>query len=153
METDICVNIDHILPLRLFWDKRLDENNLQVLCSKCNKKKGNEILSKYEIKQIKENREYNDEIAYNYHRYKHQLDSLCQNVIFKDEFFDRYIRNHLDRKYPSRNYIEDWIYDEVMDFVRTHEIPRWYNDRTRRKLPLYVEHKILADEIYSSLSY
>jgi hypothetical protein len=32
--------VDHIKPLRFFWDLRLDLDNLQVLCDDCNKGKG-----------------------------------------------------------------------------------------------------------------
>lgn len=35
------LNIDHILPVKYFWDKRLDLDNLQLLCADCNKAKGN----------------------------------------------------------------------------------------------------------------
>ncbi len=34
------LNVDHIRPLRVFWELRLDLNNLQVLCSDCNEGKG-----------------------------------------------------------------------------------------------------------------
>ncbi len=34
------LNVDHIKPLRVFWDLRLDLNNLQVLCEDCNEGKG-----------------------------------------------------------------------------------------------------------------
>lgn len=33
--------VDHIKPLSLHWDKRLDRSNLQVLCHICNKGKSN----------------------------------------------------------------------------------------------------------------
>lgn len=35
------MHVDHIKPLRLNWEKRLDESNLQVLCGVCNHGKGN----------------------------------------------------------------------------------------------------------------
>jgi len=41
--TYLCV--DHKLPVRKFWEKRLDKSNLQVLCNNCNESKGNELLS------------------------------------------------------------------------------------------------------------
>ena len=34
------LNVDHKLPLRYYWDKRLDESNLQITCQQCNLKKG-----------------------------------------------------------------------------------------------------------------
>jgi 5-methylcytosine-specific restriction endonuclease McrA len=37
------LNVDHIKPLRYFWDLRLDMNNLQILCSACNKAKGSKV--------------------------------------------------------------------------------------------------------------
>ena len=36
------LQVDHIKPLRYFWDLRLDMSNLQVLCSSCNREKGNQ---------------------------------------------------------------------------------------------------------------
>ena len=34
------LNVDHILPLKYYWDQRLDLDNLQILCDECNKAKG-----------------------------------------------------------------------------------------------------------------
>ncbi len=34
------LNVDHIKPIRVYWDLRLDIDNLQVLCGGCNKGKG-----------------------------------------------------------------------------------------------------------------
>lgn len=34
------LNVDHIKPLRVFWDLRLELSNLQVLCNPCNEGKG-----------------------------------------------------------------------------------------------------------------
>lgn len=39
--TDQNINVDHIKPLRLNWNRRLDLNNLQILCGPCNHGKGN----------------------------------------------------------------------------------------------------------------
>lgn len=39
-EHGIVVNVDHIKPLRVFWDLRLELANLQVLCGDCNEGKG-----------------------------------------------------------------------------------------------------------------
>lgn len=36
------LNVDHIQPLRFFWDRRCDPTNLQILCGPCNKAKGND---------------------------------------------------------------------------------------------------------------
>tara|TARA_B100001057_G_scaffold201461_1_gene202238 strand:+ start:13484 stop:14119 length:636 start_codon:yes stop_codon:yes gene_type:complete len=38
---DIRMHVDHIYPVRKFWSMRLDLNNLQDLCSNCNREKGN----------------------------------------------------------------------------------------------------------------
>ncbi len=40
--TYLCV--DHKLPVRKYWEKRLDKSNLQILCNHCNGCKGNELL-------------------------------------------------------------------------------------------------------------
>ena len=34
------LNVDHIKPVRVFWELRLDIDNLQVLCGGCNRGKG-----------------------------------------------------------------------------------------------------------------
>jgi len=34
------LSVDHINPIRFFWEQRLDENNLQILCKECNFEKG-----------------------------------------------------------------------------------------------------------------
>ena len=44
------LNVDHILPLRYYWERRLDNNNLQILCCECNKEKGNRIVE--DMKEI-----------------------------------------------------------------------------------------------------
>ena len=41
------LNTDHIKPLWFFWHKRLDPNNLQVLCAGCNKAKGSVDMTDY----------------------------------------------------------------------------------------------------------
>lgn len=56
------LNIDHILPVRKYWEKRCDINNLQMLCQECNSGKLNltdkkEILKsieKYKLQKQKE---------------------------------------------------------------------------------------------------
>ena len=35
-------NVDHILPIRRYWEYRLNQNNLRIFCSLCNKNKGND---------------------------------------------------------------------------------------------------------------
>lgn len=39
--SDLIIHVDHIKPLRKYWELRLDPNNLQVLCEECNHGKGN----------------------------------------------------------------------------------------------------------------
>jgi len=39
--------VDHIIPTKIDWSKRLDENNLQPLCNKCHNQKTKEDLKKY----------------------------------------------------------------------------------------------------------
>lgn len=34
------MNVDHIVPVSRAWDRRLDKNNLQILCASCNQGKG-----------------------------------------------------------------------------------------------------------------
>lgn len=40
-ENGFMIHVDHIKPLRKYWELRLDANNLQVLCDECNHGKGN----------------------------------------------------------------------------------------------------------------
>ena len=35
--------VDHINPVRYFWEQRLDENNLQILCDDCNLEKSSMV--------------------------------------------------------------------------------------------------------------
>lgn len=35
------LNIDHVLPIKKYWEKRFDLDNLQLLCHDCNKAKAN----------------------------------------------------------------------------------------------------------------
>ena len=35
------LNVDHIKPLRFFWDLRVEESNLRIVCADCNRFKGN----------------------------------------------------------------------------------------------------------------
>lgn len=37
----VVIHVDHIIPLSIDWSKRLDKNNLQLLCEDCNLGKGN----------------------------------------------------------------------------------------------------------------
>lgn len=41
LDDGVVMHVDHIEPLRFFWDRRLDFDNLQVLCEICNHGKGN----------------------------------------------------------------------------------------------------------------
>ncbi len=43
----VGVLVDHIVPLTADWAKRLDENNLQLLCQSCHNKKTTEDVQKY----------------------------------------------------------------------------------------------------------
>ena len=41
------INVDHIKPRKLFPELALDFDNLQVLCARCNKEKGNKHATDY----------------------------------------------------------------------------------------------------------
>ena len=41
------INVDHIKPRKLFPELALDPENLQVLCARCNKAKGNKHTTDY----------------------------------------------------------------------------------------------------------
>ena len=43
------MNIDHIKPVKLFWEERLNINNLQVLCWICNRQKGNNYIEPFKL--------------------------------------------------------------------------------------------------------
>lgn len=38
---DVVIHVDHIKPLRKYWELRLDPDNVQILCEVCNHGKGN----------------------------------------------------------------------------------------------------------------
>ncbi|MFF5993702.1 HNH endonuclease [Lysinibacillus sp. KU-BSD001] len=46
----VGVIVDHIIPLSIDWSKRLEEDNLQLLCGGCHNKKTNEDIQKYSNK-------------------------------------------------------------------------------------------------------
>ena len=41
--------VDHIIPTKVNWDKRLDDDNLQLLCQSCHNIKTREDEKKYRI--------------------------------------------------------------------------------------------------------
>lgn len=43
----IGIIVDHIIPLSIDWGKRLDESNLQLLCTSCHNVKTKEDIRKY----------------------------------------------------------------------------------------------------------
>lgn len=47
-------NVDHIIPIRVDWSKRFDEENLQSLCIACHKKKSQEDILKFHLPSIRE---------------------------------------------------------------------------------------------------
>jgi hypothetical protein len=52
------LHVDHIKPIRHYWESRLDNNNLQVMCGTCNKEKGSKMYWTLEehrrFKRVKE---------------------------------------------------------------------------------------------------
>lgn len=44
-KTGAVIHVDHIKPLRLHWDLRLDPTNLQILCEECNHGKGSKYAT------------------------------------------------------------------------------------------------------------
>ena len=58
--------VDHIRPVRYYWNERLNDSNLQMLCGDCNKEKGS-ILG-WTVKWHEKNKE-----------------SLSRNRILKEE--------------------------------------------------------------------
>lgn len=47
--------VDHIVPLRVDWSKRLDKSNLRVLCPSCDNKRHSEKNSNVEKLEIDQN--------------------------------------------------------------------------------------------------
>ena len=45
--------VDHILPIKHYWSKRLDKDNLQLLCGLCNAEKENSLGKKWKDKALK----------------------------------------------------------------------------------------------------
>lgn len=56
------LQVDHKVPLWKAWNRRLDINNLQILCMKCNLKKGgmtdDEFKNRKKIKRFKNSSKY-----------------------------------------------------------------------------------------------
>ena len=55
-------NFEHILPVRKYWDLRLNPTNIVIACNHCNKEKGNKVLrnvsdivKKYQLDVAREN--------------------------------------------------------------------------------------------------
>jgi len=44
-EDEVKMHVDHIYPVRRYWNMRLDQNNLQNMCEMCNLQKGNSMES------------------------------------------------------------------------------------------------------------
>lgn len=54
--------VDHIIPLRIDYNKRLDVNNLQSLCNKChNIKTKNDQYNRYEDVKLKKSFKFDDD--------------------------------------------------------------------------------------------
>lgn len=49
-ENGVKINVDHIKPVKYFWDLRLDVDNLQVLCGSCNRGKGSKDQTDWRAK-------------------------------------------------------------------------------------------------------
>lgn len=47
-------NVDHIKPRKFFPELALDFDNLQVLCARCNKRKGNKDMTDYRLSTLGE---------------------------------------------------------------------------------------------------
>lgn len=45
----VCINVDHIKPRKTHLALALEFSNLQVLCGRCNKKKGNRHSKDYRV--------------------------------------------------------------------------------------------------------
>lgn len=44
--------VDHIVPIRVAWDKRLDESNLQCLCNRCHWQKSADDRERYHLPKL-----------------------------------------------------------------------------------------------------
>jgi 5-methylcytosine-specific restriction endonuclease McrA len=48
------IRVDHIRPIRYYWENRYDLDNLQVLCEACNDAKGSLDMTDYRPQAFKE---------------------------------------------------------------------------------------------------
>lgn len=55
-EDGVKLEVDHIKPLCRSWSKRLDFDNLQVLCQRCNHLKGGDLYIDYRPKNENKNK-------------------------------------------------------------------------------------------------
>jgi 5-methylcytosine-specific restriction protein A len=68
------LNVDHIQPLKFYWERRLDITNLQLLCESCNRFKGSATYSTV------------DERMYIAFEFKdHQMKELADSQIFQEK--------------------------------------------------------------------
>lgn len=49
--------VDHVIPIRVDWSKRLDERNLQSLCHACHVIKTQEDKQKYHLPALKDDKQ------------------------------------------------------------------------------------------------
>jgi hypothetical protein len=76
---DHSLHVDHIKPIRHYWESRLDNNNLQVMCGTCNKEKGSKLYwTLEEHRRFKKVKEIEKEISDLRYRRTSILNSLSE---------------------------------------------------------------------------
>ena len=89
-------NVDHILPVKLFWESRLDIKNLQLLCSLCNKLK----LNKLPGGGRKKGHWWQDNFDYNI-----RMEARSKRAHWRQEWYRRF------KEKPEGIFYEDPLYE------------------------------------------
>jgi len=136
------LNVDHINPVRYFWEQRLDINNLQILCEECNLEKGSMVgwSIEYHIKNRdklqqkkkkrtllieelvnkKENKKANEGLSTTERDTLQRAYSSYRTRCFNAKLLP--VTKYLFRKYVEEHHnIFSWInFDGVKPFIKNH---------------------------------
>jgi hypothetical protein len=89
-QTEKNLVVDHIKPVRFFWEERLSEENLQILCFNCNLEK--ESMIDWSVEYHRENKENLE----HYRKGKTELFNLQREIKRTDELMKYFSRHEKD---------------------------------------------------------
>ncbi len=123
--SDKNIRVDHIKPVRYYWDLRLEKTNLQILCNSCNLKKASNDHDDFLLSE----KEYNEKRANLWAAYKKsEIDSAINEMINnKDDYI-------LRRKRLWLSYFNDKKQDIPQDIKTVNEFFEFMYNKELRKL-------------------